>query len=125
MTPVNITSAFRKTGIFSFDRHIFTEEDFLSSFVTDRPPVAVEAAAENINESPDVENPGPSNTATTTKTFVSPTVFKGYPKAPTRKAGEGNKTRKGRMIATDTPEKMELIKSKEKTPKQKKVQGAY
>ncbi|XP_072380606.1 uncharacterized protein [Diabrotica undecimpunctata] len=122
MTPVNIASAFRKSGIFPFDRHVFAEEDFLSSFVIDRPLVAVEAAAEKISESPDVENPGPSHTATTTKTFVSPTVFKGYPKAPTRKSVEGNKRRKGRtMIATDTPEKMELIKSKEKTPKQKKV----
>ncbi|XP_072380813.1 uncharacterized protein [Diabrotica undecimpunctata] len=76
MTPVNIASAFRKSGIFPFDRHVFAEEDFLSSFVTDRPLVAVEAAAEKISESPDVENPGPSHTATTTKTFVSPTVLR-------------------------------------------------
>lgn len=37
MTPGNILSGFRKTGIFPFDRHIFTETDFLPSSVTDRP----------------------------------------------------------------------------------------
>lgn len=122
MTPINIASAFRKTGIFPFDRHIFTEEDFLSSSVTDRPLIADEATPENTDEPPVVENAGPSNSDTATKTFVSPSVFKGYPKAPPRKSGESNKKRKGKtMIATDTPEKMELIKSREKTPKEKKV----
>lgn len=34
MTPVNIKSGFKKTGIFPFDRHIFTEDEFLPSEVT-------------------------------------------------------------------------------------------
>lgn len=37
MTPINIASGFRKSGIFPFNRDIFTEDDFLSSSVTDRP----------------------------------------------------------------------------------------
>lgn len=37
MTPENITSAFRKCGIFPFDDDIFTDEDFKSSEVTSRP----------------------------------------------------------------------------------------
>lgn len=37
MTPRNITNAFAKCGIYPFDRHIFTDEDFLPSSVTDRP----------------------------------------------------------------------------------------
>lgn len=37
MTPRNITSSFAKCGIYPFDRHIFTDEDFLPSLVTDRP----------------------------------------------------------------------------------------
>lgn len=37
MTPTTISSAFRKTGIFPFDRNIFSELDFLPSTVTDRP----------------------------------------------------------------------------------------
>lgn len=37
MTPTNIINSFKKTGIYPFDRDIFTEEDFLPSTVTDRP----------------------------------------------------------------------------------------
>lgn len=37
MTPTNITNAFRKCGIFPFDRNVFVEEDFMPSLVTDRP----------------------------------------------------------------------------------------
>lgn len=37
MTPVNISKAFKKCGIYPFDKFIFTEEDFLPSSVTDRP----------------------------------------------------------------------------------------
>ncbi|XP_050301599.1 uncharacterized protein LOC126739820 [Anthonomus grandis grandis] len=37
MTPSTITNAFRKTGIFPFDRNIFSEVDFMPSSVTDRP----------------------------------------------------------------------------------------
>lgn len=41
-TTSNITSGFKKTGIFPLDRNIFTETDFLPSYVTDRPvPVCV------------------------------------------------------------------------------------
>ena len=36
MTSVNIETDFRKTGIYSFDKHVFTKEDFLPSAVTDK-----------------------------------------------------------------------------------------
>jgi hypothetical protein len=37
MTLANIAVAFCTMGIFPYDRDTFTEADFLSSFVTDRP----------------------------------------------------------------------------------------
>ncbi|CAG4941226.1 unnamed protein product [Parnassius apollo] len=37
MTPANIKSGFRKTGIFPFHRHIFKDGDFMPSEVTNRP----------------------------------------------------------------------------------------
>ena len=37
LTPANIISGFRKTGIYPFDRNIFSDDDFMSSAVTDRP----------------------------------------------------------------------------------------
>lgn len=36
MTPRNITSAFKITGIYPMNSNIFTDEDFLTNFVTDR-----------------------------------------------------------------------------------------
>lgn len=37
ITPINIMKGFLKTGISPFDAHIFTDDDFASSSVTDRP----------------------------------------------------------------------------------------
>lgn len=37
MTPNNILSAFMKTGIYKLNRNIFTEQDFMYSFITDQP----------------------------------------------------------------------------------------
>lgn len=37
MTPINITNAFKKCGIYPYDDSIVTDEDFLPSTVTDRP----------------------------------------------------------------------------------------
>ncbi|KAJ8706846.1 hypothetical protein PYW07_012924 [Mythimna separata] len=44
MTPSNIKSGFRKTGIFPFDRHIFTDNDYMPSEVTNRPLEALSNA---------------------------------------------------------------------------------
>ncbi|KAF2886965.1 hypothetical protein ILUMI_19208 [Ignelater luminosus] len=37
MTPTNILASFRRTRILPFNRHVFTDTDFLPSSVTDRP----------------------------------------------------------------------------------------
>ena len=37
MTPTNIKSGFRVSGIFPFDRDIFSDEEFMPSNITDRP----------------------------------------------------------------------------------------
>ena len=38
-TPKNITSGFRVCGIYPFNANIFSDDEFLSSYVTDRPVV--------------------------------------------------------------------------------------
>lgn len=133
MTPANIRSGFQKTGIFPFDRNIFSDEDFLCSAVTDRPQNS--GPSQKSNEADDdvvtgVTEPGASsshmnvsdastsymnvtvpepseNTNSQKSAFQSPTEFRGFPKARERVGGRSRV--KGRsMIATDTPEKTEL-----------------
>jgi hypothetical protein len=41
MSPVNIQSGFRVSGIAPFNRDVFTDDEFLSAYVTDRPSAAV------------------------------------------------------------------------------------
>ncbi|CAB3254079.1 unnamed protein product [Arctia plantaginis] len=54
MTPVNITQAFKKCGIFPFDDKIFTDIDFLPSEVTNRPAPKNETDAEVDFQKPDI-----------------------------------------------------------------------
>ena len=49
MTPANIISGFRATGICPFDRNVFPPEKFLSTYSTDRP--MVEATQEKMTPS--------------------------------------------------------------------------
>lgn len=44
MTPKNITAGFKKSGIFPFDKNIFTDDDYIVSSVTDRCKPADEVA---------------------------------------------------------------------------------
>ncbi|GBP43106.1 hypothetical protein EVAR_96368_1 [Eumeta japonica] len=58
MTPSNIKSGFRKTGIFPFDRHIFTDIEFMPSEVTNRP-------LEDLSNAPDPSRPYETQQAST------------------------------------------------------------
>lgn len=85
-TPENICSGFKVTGIHPFDRHVFTDDDFLSSYVTDREqPEVLEVhdatgvpsgteghqSETNFNGEPEEEAPPP--TALPTSTAQGPT----------------------------------------------------
>lgn len=125
MTPSNITSGFKRTGIFPFDDKVFDDSDFAPSAVTDRPcPKAVlpDVVPTTATDQPCPEpvrpgmNPeaGPSheNGNLTSSGFKSPQEIRGYPiAAPRKETGKGRK--RGRsMIATDTPEKEALAQSR-------------
>jgi hypothetical protein len=127
MTPSNIKSGFKRSGIFPFDRDVFNESDFMSSAVTDRPediqkpdeiPGSSNAPANDDNDHKKNQEPEQSPVKEPNeiqKVFVSPEQFRGFPKAGQRKGT--TKRKKGRsMIATDTPEK-NIIEEKEQTKK--------
>jgi hypothetical protein len=46
-TPANIKAVFLATGIFPYNRDVFPDEEFLSSYVTDGPAPATDTAASN------------------------------------------------------------------------------
>ena len=123
--PENIQSGFRVSGIYPYDRDVFHEDEFLSSFVSDRPESTNEEQHDNagdadrLNEQQverqqdaDVEannsQPSPQGNKNKPAEYYSPEVVRPYPKAAARKtAGRGR--RKGRtMVLTDTPVKSQL-----------------
>lgn len=133
-TPQNILSGFRKSGIYPLDTAIFTDDDFLSAYVTDR--VTEKLPSEEATARPDngqdesggqktssltnLDEPTPGtssnphnntfslvtpNTKREVMKIVTPEEVQPYPKAVKRKKlNRGRKAGKT-MIATDTPEK--------------------
>ncbi len=143
MTPTNITSGFRATGIYPYNRDIFPHEDYAPSMVTDRPnpekPSTSAAAdppgpsyeepthATGLEAGPDpgeppatLPEPNPEHSSSDATgsgvhgSYVSPKVILSLPKARARRPRMMRKKVKT-IIVTDTPEKMEL----EKTHKEK------
>jgi hypothetical protein len=56
-TPENIQNGFKCTGVYPFNRHIFNEEDFLCSYVTDRPIDVEQQPQQQEEERPQEEHP--------------------------------------------------------------------
>jgi len=104
-TPANVKAGFQSTGIFPLDRNIFSDVDFMSSYVTDRQdnvPQEAILATNNVSSS-------------SSCSYKSPEMIKPFPKAPRKQ----NPTKKGRspgacIIATDTPEKEKIAEKKQR-----------
>lgn len=106
----NITSAFKNTGIQPFNEQIFTEADFLGSYVSDRPPPVENPESQEEGESEQiVEEGGSTPVASSVETeenhFIEPQMIRPFPKALPRKG-----TRRGRKpgkprILTSSPER--------------------
>lgn len=116
----NITAAFKKPGIWPFDRQVFTDEDFEASSIHHVPANATQQAPPLPGGSTTENLPSTSkqNAAIMTRTptkadndqqsgfkgSVTPEDVRPYPKAATQKKKNGRKRKKS-AILTWTPEK--------------------
>lgn len=115
--PANITKGFATAGIYPLDTNIFCEEDFLPSFVTDRPNPAslAQPGSSSGLQSTSLQTPSTSSALSpsldmTKPAAVSPFDVMPFPKAAARNSsatGRGRKKGRARVL-TDTPEKIEL-----------------
>ena len=136
-----ITSRFRVTGIFPFNRDIFTDEDYAPSILTDRPnpeEPSTSAAADlpgssheeptnatcleagsDPGEPPTLLEPNPEQSSSDETDssahwgYVSPEAILPLPKATARRPRMRRKKVKSKIV-TDTPEKMELEKAQKR-----------
>ncbi|GAA6080018.1 uncharacterized protein LOC119495270 isoform X1 [Tachysurus ichikawai] len=102
MTPQNICSGFRSTGIFPYNRYILSDAEFEPSMVSDRP-------------NPDVlstfEEDQPIASTSTSPGYVSPTEILPFPKSQQPRAQTKRKRVKTSIM---TPEKQALEMKHEK-----------
>ncbi|GBL91118.1 hypothetical protein AVEN_184481-1 [Araneus ventricosus] len=77
MVPTNIINGFKITGIYPFNRNIFSEDEFLSSFITDLPLT-----------------PTSINTITVKPNGVTPEDIQAFPKVSLSKTGKSKGRKK-------------------------------
>ena len=124
-TAENISSGFRVSGIYPFNRDVFGSHEFLSSYVTDRenPTIQSTVQSASTDESPLPVQSAPSMSAQSVpsiqstpssshgsaylKKVVSPADIRPFPKAAPRKTARGRKKGSTRIL-TDTPVKQAL-----------------
>lgn len=134
-TPKNIVAGFRTTGTFPLNRNAFSDEDFISASVTDRPMenqnvVAVEPQAQEFAgflpppDAPDVPHAGGSassavllqenvpqaqgSTGIVSPELVPVEAIRPFPKAPPRSEKPRGRKKGKSKILTETPEKEAL-----------------
>lgn len=136
-TPRNITSGFTSTGIWPFNKDIFTEEDYLPSEVTNR--LLVDNSSENVSNeiipTDNLENirkqtqeipPAPilkNQDNENIQVLVSPEELRPYPKAKERKKNTNRRKIKTEIL-TNTPVKNMLEKEQKKRKENASIKKA-
>lgn len=120
-TPSNIQSGFKSTGIYPYDRCLFSEADFMPSYVSDRPLLPVEqGTSDEVLVSGNV--PGASIVQSLTENTNAqvlpalPEDVRPLPKAPPRDASQRRRKIRKSAIYTDTPEKNRLLAESSRRP---------
>lgn len=113
-TPKNITSGFTCTGIWPFNKDIFTEEDYLPSEVTNRLLLDTDNISSNNNVSNEIPpTPNLKNQDNKSNVDVSPEELRPYPKAKERKKNTNRRKIKTEIL-TSTPVKNILEEDQKK-----------
>ncbi|XP_030257908.1 tigger transposable element-derived protein 2-like isoform X2 [Sparus aurata] len=128
MTPRNILSGFRSTGIFLFNRDIFPQEAYAPSMVTDRPNPDEQSDQPSTSAdlpAPSVTGPESSSRSDSAVSpshpgYVSPVEIMPFPKVMATKPKRKH-TKVKTQILTDTHEKLLLETSHR--DKEKKMAG--
>ena len=107
-TPKNITAGFRVSGICPFDRNVFSDDVFLSSYVTDRQPPtdaagpSVDAPERNVPTQHPARDILASTSSDYDQCFIAPEIISPFPKAAPRKH-KGRRKKGKTLVLTDTP----------------------
>lgn len=105
--------------------NIFGDEEFLSSYVTERQiPIPICSGSRSIEKNEILQPlglastsrcmdslPSPISQTGVLRETISPLMIRPFPKAPPRKMAKGTRKKGRSAIITDTPEKMPLKKS--------------
>jgi hypothetical protein len=122
-TPNNIMRGFEKAGIWPYNPDIFTEKDFLTSAVTDRPaPDALDSVEPENKLAKTPSTSRPEQSSIPVSVTVTPKQVRPYPKAKPRLLSSRGRKKGSTMILTDTPVKR-LIEDHEAKRKDKKALG--
>ncbi|KAK2724015.1 hypothetical protein QYM36_002380 [Artemia franciscana] len=121
-TPNNIMKGFEKTGIQSYKPGTFTEKDFLTSAVTDRPePDSLDPVKPGYNLAKNPSTSGPEQSSKPISVPVMLEQVQPYPKAKLLVLSGRGRKKGSTQILTDTPVKRQI--EQEAKRKDKKVWG--
>jgi len=104
-SPQNITQGFLKTGIYLLNSHIFCEDEFLSSFVTDRPDPSTEVHSTEKNLKSSLPAISTRSLPSTSGQIVLPEIVRPFSKAGRRQKPIRDSCKMSSAIITDSPEK--------------------
>lgn len=109
MTPENVMSGFKKSGLFPYDPDVFSHFDFLPNEVTRRLPPAPPTDLDKDIQEQEQENRVPKTLEKqkmSDNAVVTLEDIRHFPKAQERRPAASKRRRVRSVIITDTPEKM-------------------